>query len=64
MCGGAIISDYVDGDRGRKLTTTEELWSELDAFSDLLDFDSNANSDFSEHKVSSKDEQVPEGSNN
>ncbi|XP_059455783.1 ethylene-responsive transcription factor RAP2-3 [Corylus avellana] len=39
MCGGAIISDYVDIRPGRKLSA-EELWSELDTDSDLLGFDS------------------------
>ncbi|KAJ4844969.1 hypothetical protein Tsubulata_011701 [Turnera subulata] len=35
MCGGAIISDFVAVKRGRKLTA-EDLWSELDPYSDLL----------------------------
>ncbi|XP_044484798.1 ethylene-responsive transcription factor RAP2-3-like [Mangifera indica] len=38
MCGGAIISDFVDLKRDRKLTA-EDLWSELDANSDLLGLD-------------------------
>jgi EREBP-like factor len=39
MCGGAIISDFVEIRPGRKLSP-EELWSELDTGSDLLGFDS------------------------
>lgn len=35
MCGGAIISDFVAVKHGRKLTA-QDLWSELDPFSDLL----------------------------
>ncbi|MBA0629166.1 hypothetical protein Godav_023762 [Gossypium davidsonii] len=38
MCGGAIISDFIAVKRGRKLTA-EDLWSELDTFSDLLGLD-------------------------
>lgn len=38
MCGGAIISDFVDLKRGRKLTA-EDLWSELDSISELLGWD-------------------------
>ncbi|CAK7333304.1 unnamed protein product [Dovyalis caffra] len=38
MCGGAIISDFVAVKRGRRLAA-EDLWSELDAFSDFLGFD-------------------------
>nr|POE58888.1 ethylene-responsive transcription factor rap2-3 [Quercus suber] len=42
MCGGAIISDFVDiKPRGRR-TTTEDLWSELDTASDLFGFNSNS----------------------
>ncbi|XXG79209.1 hypothetical protein AAC387_Pa09g0329 [Persea americana] len=40
MCGGAIISDFIAVKRGRKLTP-QELWSEFDAFADLLLLDSN-----------------------
>lgn len=40
MCGGAIISDFIDLKRGRKLTA-EDLWSELDTFSDLFGLNSN-----------------------
>lgn len=43
MCGGAIISDFVPVKRGRKLTPDQELWSELDAFSDLLGVDHTFN---------------------
>ncbi|KAK0608204.1 hypothetical protein LWI29_027087 [Acer saccharum] len=38
MCGGAIISDFAELRRGRKLTA-EDLWSELDTISDLLGLD-------------------------
>ncbi|EXC23293.1 Ethylene-responsive transcription factor [Morus notabilis] len=42
MCGGAIISGFVAAKRGRKLSP-EELWSELDTFSDLLGLDDSYN---------------------
>ncbi|XP_038876065.1 ethylene-responsive transcription factor RAP2-3-like [Benincasa hispida] len=35
MCGGAIISDFIEKKRTRKLTN-ESLWSHIDPFSDLL----------------------------
>ncbi|KAK3189208.1 hypothetical protein Dsin_028769 [Dipteronia sinensis] len=38
MCGGAIITDFVELRRGRKLTA-DDLWSELDTISDILGFD-------------------------
>lgn len=38
MCGGAIISDFIDQRRGRKLTAAD-LWSDLDSISDLLGLD-------------------------
>lgn len=62
MCGGSIISKIVVENRGQKPTTTEELWSELDAFSDLLAFDSNANTDLTEENLSPMHNQVPAGS--
>ncbi|CAI0540090.1 unnamed protein product [Linum tenue] len=37
MCGGAIISGYVDEKSGRRLKA-KELWSELDTLSDFLGF--------------------------
>ncbi|KHN26521.1 Ethylene-responsive transcription factor RAP2-3 [Glycine soja] len=37
MCGGAIISDFIGVKRGRNLAA-QELWSELDPFSDFLGF--------------------------
>lgn len=61
MCGGAIISDFVDirpGQAGRKLSP-EELWSELDTVSDLLGFDSYPNQ-FS-YKVPQKPKQLNKG---
>ncbi|XP_011010669.1 PREDICTED: ethylene-responsive transcription factor RAP2-3-like [Populus euphratica] len=42
MCGGAIISDFVAVKRGRRLTV-EDLWSELDPFSEFLRFDHHSN---------------------
>nr|QBX99291.1 ERF2 [Betula platyphylla] len=45
MCGGAIISDFVDIRPGRKVSP-EELWSELDTFSDLHGFDSSNGTDY------------------
>ncbi|OVA12915.1 AP2/ERF domain [Macleaya cordata] len=42
MCGGAIISDFIEARRGRKLTT-QDLWSEFETISDLLGFDANDN---------------------
>lgn len=38
MCGGAIISDFIGVKRGRKLAP-QDLWSEIDPYSDLLGFD-------------------------
>ncbi|KAK2645387.1 hypothetical protein Ddye_020582 [Dipteronia dyeriana] len=38
MCGGAIITDFDELRRGRKLTA-EDLWSELDTISELLGID-------------------------
>lgn len=35
MCGGAIISDFIERKRTRKLSN-ESLWSHIDPFSDLL----------------------------
>ncbi|OAY27718.1 ethylene-responsive transcription factor RAP2-3 [Manihot esculenta] len=46
MCGGAIISDFVAVKRSRRWNA-EDLWSELDTFSDFLglDYPNNANKD-------------------
>ncbi|XP_062175824.1 ethylene-responsive transcription factor RAP2-3 isoform X2 [Alnus glutinosa] len=56
MCGGAIISDFVDIRPGRNLSP-EELWSELDTVSaDFLGFDSYPNQ-FS-YKVPQKPKQL------
>ncbi|XXG79210.1 hypothetical protein AAC387_Pa09g0329 [Persea americana] len=49
MCGGAIISDFIAVKRGRKLTP-QELWSEFDAFADLLLLDSNNSAPTGEKK--------------
>ncbi|XVF66180.1 hypothetical protein PTKIN_Ptkin10aG0014700 [Pterospermum kingtungense] len=57
MCGGAIISDFVEVKRGRNLTA-EELWSELDTFSDLLGLDSLNQFD---NKVGPKGKQLNKG---
>ncbi|OIW17692.1 hypothetical protein TanjilG_29042 [Lupinus angustifolius] len=45
MCGGAIISDFIDVKlkRGRKLTTND-LWSELDVFSNSSSSSSSSSS--------------------
>ncbi|XP_061349227.1 ethylene-responsive transcription factor RAP2-3 [Gastrolobium bilobum] len=45
MCGGAIISDFIDVNlkRSRRFTP-ENLWSELDTFSDLVGFDATSSS--------------------
>jgi hypothetical protein len=59
MCGGAIISDFVDIRPGRNLSP-EELWSELDTVSaDFLGFDSYPNQ-FS-YKVPQKPKQLNKG---
>ncbi len=63
MCGGAIISDFIDAKRRRKLTR-EDLWSELDTISDLLSLDSASagkGSDWSEDSVSANPKQVNKG---
>ena len=63
MCGGAIISDFIDEKRRRKLTR-EDLWSELDTISDLLSLDSASagkGSDWSEDSVSANPKQVNKG---
>ncbi|GAB4851329.1 hypothetical protein Ancab_030722 [Ancistrocladus abbreviatus] len=39
MCGGAIISNFIEAKRGRRLSF-QELWSRLDAFSDFLGINS------------------------
>ncbi|XWS53574.1 hypothetical protein CRYUN_Cryun10bG0013000 [Craigia yunnanensis] len=59
MCGGAIISDLVAVKRGRKLNT-EDLWSELDTFSDLLGLDYNGKDSFNQcdNKVGPKGKQL------
>ncbi|XP_022760600.1 ethylene-responsive transcription factor RAP2-3-like isoform X2 [Durio zibethinus] len=56
MCGGAIISDFIAVKRVRNLTA-EDLWSELDTFSDLLGLDYNGK-DFFDNKVGSKGKQL------
>ncbi|XP_022138601.1 ethylene-responsive transcription factor RAP2-3-like [Momordica charantia] len=38
MCGGAIISDFIEKKRSRKFSNGD-LWSEIDPFSDLLGLD-------------------------
>ncbi|TKY54178.1 Ethylene-responsive transcription factor RAP2-3 [Spatholobus suberectus] len=66
MCGGAIISGFEDVNlkSGRKLTT-QDLWSELDTFSDLLGFNATASS---KHQPSllhhSQDPKLPPVPNN
>ncbi|KAL6188544.1 hypothetical protein ACLB2K_039936 [Fragaria x ananassa] len=55
MCGGAIISDFIEAKRSRKLTA-EDLWSELDTISDLLglDYSSTNNAQLLHHKLAQK----------
>jgi len=53
MCGGAIISGFIEAKRGRKLTA-EDLWSELDTFSDLLGLASSSNNRFLHNKLAQK----------
>ncbi|KAG8480889.1 hypothetical protein CXB51_025590 [Gossypium anomalum] len=64
MCGGAIISDFIAVKRGRKLTA-EDLWSELDAFSDLLGLDYGNGKDpftqFDNTKAGSKAKNLEKG---
>ncbi|XP_039050877.1 ethylene-responsive transcription factor RAP2-3-like isoform X2 [Hibiscus syriacus] len=48
MCGGAIISDFVAVNHGRHVTA-DDLWSELDFFSDLLGLDNNGKNPFNHH---------------
>ncbi|XWS14124.1 hypothetical protein CRYUN_Cryun36dG0096400 [Craigia yunnanensis] len=59
MCGGAIISDFIAVKRGRNLTG-EDLWSELDTFSDLLGLDYNGKDSFNQfdNKVGQKGKQL------
>lgn len=49
MCGGAIISDFIAVKRERNLTS-QDLWSELDPFSDLLGFNGGFNNNDSTQK--------------
>ncbi|XVE82193.1 hypothetical protein DITRI_Ditri15bG0127800 [Diplodiscus trichospermus] len=58
MCGGAIISDFIDVKHGRNLTA-EDLWSELDT-SDLLGLDYNGKDSFTpiDNKVGLKGRQL------
>ncbi|KAA3481101.1 ethylene-responsive transcription factor RAP2-3 [Gossypium australe] len=64
MCGGAIISDFIAVKRGRKLTA-EDLWSELDTFSDLLGLDYENGKDpftqFDNTKAGSKAKNLEKG---
>ncbi|XP_050373498.1 ethylene-responsive transcription factor RAP2-3 [Argentina anserina] len=55
MCGGAIISDFIEAKRGRKLTA-QDLWSDLDTISDLLglDYSSGNNAQVIHHKQAQK----------
>ncbi|OMO98555.1 ethylene-responsive transcription factor RAP2-3 [Corchorus olitorius] len=50
MCGGAIISDFIAVKQSRNLTA-EDLWSELDTFSDLLGLNYNGKYDSFDNKV-------------
>lgn len=54
MCGGAIISGFIEAKRGRKLTV-EDLWSDqVDTISDLLGLDSSSNNQFLHNKLAQK----------
>ncbi|KAI4345373.1 hypothetical protein L6164_012503 [Bauhinia variegata] len=46
MCGGAIISDYVSGDKDCRRLTTRDLWSQIDPFSNNFGFDAERQSQF------------------
>lgn len=66
MCGGAIISDFVDIKPSGRRLTTEDLWSELDTASDLFGFNSNGALDdfpnsFLHHKAPQKPKQLEKG---
>ncbi|GMI72132.1 RELATED TO AP2 3, ethylene-responsive element binding protein, ETHYLENE RESPONSE FACTOR 72 [Hibiscus trionum] len=52
MCGGSIISDLVAVNHGRNLTA-DDLWSELDIFSDLLGLNNNGKNPFNHYSHSS-----------
>ncbi|KAM3707792.1 hypothetical protein ACJW30_02G051100 [Castanea mollissima] len=63
MCGGAIISDFVDVKPGGRRLTTEDLWSELGTASNLFGFNSNGALDdfpnsFLHHKAPQKPKQL------
>jgi len=49
MCGGAIISDLVPDNHGRKVTS-HDLWSELDTITDLFGWDPSSILKDSTHK--------------
>ncbi|XP_022749044.1 ethylene-responsive transcription factor RAP2-3-like [Durio zibethinus] len=59
MCGGEIISNLIAVKRGRKLTA-DDLWSELDTFSDLSGLDYNGKHSFNpfDKKVGPKGKQL------
>ncbi|XP_059632764.1 ethylene-responsive transcription factor RAP2-3 [Cornus florida] len=52
MCGGAIISDYIQDKRARKVTS-KDLWSELDTISDFLGLGSCSGSNDRPHSSQS-----------
>ncbi|OWM88139.1 ethylene-responsive transcription factor RAP2-3-like [Punica granatum] len=45
MCGGAIISGFVEIRRGRRCAGGDDFWSDLDAISDLLGLGSSGGAD-------------------
>lgn len=66
MCGGAIISDFVDIKPNARRLNTEDLWSELDTTSDFFGFNSNGALDdfpnsFLHHKAPQKPKQLEKG---
>ncbi|CAL5337908.1 unnamed protein product [Camellia sinensis] len=60
MCGGAIISDFVPAHCGRKLMT-DDLWSELDPFSDHFGLDLSSSNQSEKKTKSRKPKQLNKG---
>lgn len=63
MCGGAIISDFVDIKPVSRKLTAHDLWSEIDTISDLFGYDS-ITKDFANqfaHRLPQKTKQIRRG---
>ncbi|GMP56956.1 hypothetical protein CsSME_00021242 [Camellia sinensis var. sinensis] len=60
MCGGAIISDFVPAHCGRKLMT-DDLWWELDPFSDHFGLDLSSSNQSEKKTKSRKPKQLNKG---